>query len=87
MNRVGQLKHKEVINVCDGTRLGFVCDVEINLYDGRIEGIVIPCSNKFFGILGKENEYIIPWDNIVKIGEDIILVEMNERTMRKFLEY
>lgn len=87
MNRAYDLRHKEVINICDGSRLGFVCDVEINFNDGRIEGIVIPGSSKLFGLFGKENEYIIPWENIIKIGEDIILVEMNERTMRKFLEY
>lgn len=87
MNRAYNLKQKEVINVCDGTRLGFVSDVEINLSDGRIEGIVIPGPSKWFGILGKESDYIIPWDSIIKVGEDIILVEMDERTIRKFFEY
>lgn len=87
MNRAYNLKQKEVINVCDGTRLGFVSDVEINLSDGRIEGIIIPGSSKWLGILGKNSEYIIPWDSIIKVGEDIILVELDERTLKKFFEY
>lgn len=87
MNRAYSLRQKEVINVLDGTRLGFVSDVEINLNDGRIEGIVIPGQSKLFGIFGKESEYIIPWDSIIKVGEDIILVEMDERTIKKYFEY
>ncbi len=87
MDRANSLKQKEVINVNDGTRLGFVCDVVVNFAGGRIEGIVIPGGRKWLGMLGKTSDYVIPWDNIVRIGEDIILVEMDERTMRKFLEY
>lgn len=87
MNRAYSLRQKEVINVLDGTRLGFVSDVEINLADGRIEGIVIPGQTRLFGLLGKDNEYIIPWDNIIKVGEDIILVEMDQRTLKKYFEY
>lgn len=87
MDRAYSLRQKEVINVNDGIRLGFVSDVVVDFNGGRIEGIVIPGGRKWFGILGKRSEYVIPWDNIVKIGEDIILVEMDERTLRKFLEY
>lgn len=87
MNRAYSLRQKEVINVLDGTRLGFVSDVEINLADGRIEGIIIPGQTRVFGLLGKDNEYIIPWDNIIKVGEDIILVEMDQRTLKKYFEY
>ena len=59
--------------------LVFVCDVEIDLKSGRLESIVIPGGNRLFGILGKDSEYIIPWERIKKIGEDIILVEIDER--------
>ena len=86
MYRTSDLKQKEVINIADGKRLGFVGDVEINLEDGRLEAIILPGSGRFFGILGKDNEFVIPWDRIRKIGEDIILVEMDERFIRKYFE-
>ncbi|ACL76406.1 YlmC/YmxH family sporulation protein [Ruminiclostridium cellulolyticum] len=86
MRRASSLKDKEVINVSDGTRLGMVSDVEINLNDGRIEGIVVPIQGKWFGLFGKDNEYIIPWESIIKVGDEIILVEMSESIVKKFLE-
>jgi len=75
MCRSSEFKQKEVINITDGRRLGFVHDVEVDLEEGRIISIIIPGPGRFFGIIGKDNEIVIPWDNIKKIGEDIILVD------------
>jgi YlmC/YmxH family sporulation protein len=86
MCRSSEIKQKEVINVSDGKRLGFVHDVEIDLEDGRIEAIVIPISGKLFGFIGRDNEFVIPWDKIKKIGEDIILVDMDDRFIRKYFD-
>jgi len=86
MGRSSELKQKEVINISDGRRLGFVSDVEVNLEDGRIEAVIIPGAGRIFGIIGKDNEFVIPWERIKKIGEDIILVEMDERFMRKYFD-
>lgn len=71
------IKNKEVINICDGKSMGFVCDIEINLREGRIEGIIVPKERGFFGMFGKENEdYVIKWKDVRTIGEDVILVEV-----------
>lgn len=86
MNRTGDLKQKEVINMSDGKRMGFVSDVEINMEDGRIEAIVLPGSGKFLGIIGKESEIIIPWDRVKIVGEDTVLVDIDDRSLRKILE-
>lgn len=86
MYRTADLKQKEVINIADGRRLGFVCDVEIDLENGRIDAIVIPGGGRLFGIIGKDSEFIIPWERIKKIGEDIILVDMDERFIRKYFD-
>jgi YlmC/YmxH family sporulation protein len=86
MNRSSDFRQKEVINMSDGKRLGFVSDVEIDLEEGRIDAIVLPGVGKLFGLLGKENEFVIPWDKIRKIGEDIILVDLDERFMRKYFD-
>ncbi len=83
MNRTADFRQKEVINISDGKRLGFVCDVEINLESGKLDAIVIPGQGRIFGLFGKDNEYVIPWSKIKKIGEDIILVEFDERNVRR----
>lgn len=86
MCRTAELKQKEVINLSDGRRLGFVSDVEINMEDGRLEAIIIPGPGRLFGLIGKDGEAVIPWSGIKKIGEDIILVELEERFIRKYFE-
>lgn len=64
-------RDKEVVNSCDGRRLGYVTDIEFDVCDGRITAIVIPVKTGFFGC---EN-ITVPWEKIQKIGEDIILVD------------
>lgn len=71
------IKNKEVINICDGKSMGFVCDIEINLREGRIEGIIVPRERGFFGMFGKDSEdFVIKWKDVRTIGEDVILVEV-----------
>jgi len=86
MYRTNDLRQKEVINISDGRRLGFLSDVEIDLENGRIDAIVVPGGGRLFGIIGKDSEFIIPWERVKKIGEDIILVDMDERFMRKYFD-
>ncbi|MGL4736823.1 MAG: YlmC/YmxH family sporulation protein [Cellulosilyticaceae bacterium] len=74
--RIGDMKHKEVINTLDGSRLGYICDVEIDWGSGTIKKLIVPGPGKVMGLFGKDMEYLIPWENIKKIGEDIILVEL-----------
>lgn len=70
-----ELKQKEVINIIDGCRYGYVCDIEFCPKEGRVERIIVPGPARIFGMFGREQEYCIPWCNIKQIGEDIILVE------------
>ena len=77
MLNTDSIKNKEVINICDGKSMGFVCDIEINLKEGRIEGIVIPRQKGLFGIFGKEtDEFVIKWRDVRTVGDDVILVEV-----------
>ena len=66
-------REKEVINSCDGRKLGYVSDIEFDVCDGRILSIIVPLKGGFFGCGGEE--IIIPWAKIQKIGEDVILVD------------
>jgi YlmC/YmxH family sporulation protein len=72
---INELKTKEVINVSDGARLGFVSDVEIDLESGRMTALVVPGAYRLMGFLGKEEDIIIKWENIKKIGDDIIIID------------
>ena len=74
METVSELQKKEVININTGERLGFVYDIDIDLENGKILSLRIPPQNKLFNIFVKNEDYIIPWDKIKKIGNDIILI-------------
>jgi len=69
-------KHKEVINITDGKRLGFVQDVNADLETGVITSIIVPGSSKLISFFSSSNDIVIPWQNIKCIGDDIILVEI-----------
>ena len=82
MLRACDLRQKEVINVVNASRLGYVYDVEINFETGNIDAIIVPGKPRILGVIGKKDDYVIPWDNIVRVGEDIVLVEMSEYTIK-----
>ena len=69
-------EHKEVINIKDGKRLGYVQDVCADLGSGSITAIIVPGNSKIFGIFNSGNDITIEWNKIKCIGEDVILVEI-----------
>ncbi len=69
-------KHKEVININDGKRMGFVQDVCADLETGSITSIIVPGGNKILSMFTSGNDIVIPWQNIKCIGDDVILVEI-----------
>ena len=72
----GELKKKEVINVCDGKRLGKVCDVVFTFPGGKVKGTVVPgCKGFRFG----KADVFIELKNVTKIGVDVVLVELREQ--------
>lgn len=75
--RLMDLRCREVINVRDGTRYGFVCDAIVDYSSGRICAIVIPGTARLLGLIGRREDIIIPWESITRIGDDIILVDWN----------
>ena len=73
--RFADFRCKEVINICDGCRPGYVGDVECRLPDGQLTALIIPGPYRFFGLFGRGEEYCIPWECIKQIGDDIILID------------
>lgn len=70
------LGEKNVINLCDGKCLGFVCDVQFTKDEGKIVALIVPKDTGIFSF-GKCEKIIIPWDKIECIGEDAILVRIS----------
>jgi len=73
---INDLRDKEVINICDGRKLGCVDDVEVDIISGRLVSIIVPCDGRLFGF-GRSKSLVILWDCIEKIGDDIILVKVD----------
>ena len=84
LGRVSSFKRVEVVNLYDGRRLGFVSDADVNFETGRLEAIMVAGAGKLFGASSKDSELIIPFEKIKKIGDDVIIVEIEERIL-KFL--
>jgi len=76
MIKISELRHRDVVNVADGKRLGTICDLDLDLENGRVTAIVVPGASRLFSFFGSSRDYVIPWENIVKIGVDTILVDM-----------
>ena len=70
-----RLECMEVINLCDGGKLGYPSALAFNAEDGKITAIIIPRECGFLG-LGKSEHYRIPWCRIECIGEDTVLVKL-----------
>jgi len=76
--KISEFQQKDVINVANGKKLGNIGDIDINVQNGKINAIIIVGNGKVLGFFGRDEEIIIPWTNILKIGEDVILVRMKE---------
>jgi YlmC/YmxH family sporulation protein len=77
MVKLSDLRTREVINVLDGKRLGNIIDIELDIERGRVLALLLPGQAKGWGMFSKREEIIVPWDQIVRIGRDVILVEVS----------
>ncbi|MGG0718911.1 YlmC/YmxH family sporulation protein [Robertmurraya massiliosenegalensis] len=86
MIRISEFQMKDVVNISDGKKLGNIGDIDINLKTGKIEAIIITGAGKVLGFFGKDEDVTISWKNILKIGEDVILVRYKDIPEIKYLE-
>ncbi len=74
--RLSDLQHKDVVNVLDGKKIGNIIDININL-DGNMNSLIVEKSKFFISMFSTKDEIEIKWEQIEKIGEDVILVKIN----------
>lgn len=72
--RVSDLQIKDVVSLIDGRRLGRIVDIELE-ENGRIKYFIVE-QKKFFRFFGNSTEVNVNMEQIKKIGEDVILVEI-----------
>lgn len=77
MVRAYDLKQREVINVVNAERLGYIYDVDIDFETGRIISVIIPGKKSFFNFFSKKNDYVIPWEKIITVGRELVLVKLD----------
>ena len=77
------LRYNEVIDIHSGYRLGYVFDAEFDHAEGRLLSLITPGRTKLFGLLGREDDFVLPWGCIVRIGGDIILIDAKEELPRR----
>ncbi|MBP3391458.1 MAG: YlmC/YmxH family sporulation protein [Clostridia bacterium] len=86
MGRISKLKKKTVINVNDGRKIGSICDVDVDLEDGCVKGIMVRVCASYQPCGGKCKEVIIPFDRVVRAGGDVVLVRAEMQNILRFLE-
>lgn len=69
------IKSKEVVNILDGKKLGKTINLLIDIDCGKIRGIIVP-GEKGISFFKSNDDIYIPWQNIKRIGDDVILVEI-----------
>ena len=75
--RTVDLKQREVINITTAERIGFIADVEMNFENGCVEAVVVPVRRGIAGVFGKRQDCVVPWEKIVSVGRDLVLVELD----------
>lgn len=74
--RLSDLQNKDIVNISDGKKIGNIIDMRIDM-SGNIISIIVEPSKRVFKFLGVREELEISWEDIEKVGEDVILISIN----------
>lgn len=76
MVKISELRTREVVNILDGSKLGNIIDIDLDVERGKIMALVLPGPNRLFSFFSRREDVVVPWHKINKIGRDVILVEV-----------
>lgn len=72
---INAIRSMEIIDFNRGKKIGLVSDIKIDMDENKIVSLLLPVTR---GTWFSKTEWLeIPWDRVVKVGEDIILVDIN----------
>lgn len=77
-----KLSEKYVLNLCDGSDLGYVTDVQFCAETGQITAFIVTLDTGLFSF-GRCERAVVPWDKIECIGEDAVLVKLTPNELRR----
>ena len=81
--KLSEMRSKEIINIKNGERLGYVDDVEFETETGMVKSFIVYGRTRFFGFLGKEDDIVITCDEIEVVGVDTILISSDNTNSTK----
>ena len=79
-----ELRQRDVINLCDGTKIGCITDIELDTCTGQISALILSSGGIFSFV--KEPRIALPWNRIECIGEDAILVKISNSEYDTFFK-
>ncbi|WP_018250176.1 YlmC/YmxH family sporulation protein [Orenia marismortui] len=84
-----ELEGKEIININDGSRLGMVAGTELTFdpNTGELESIMIPQQGGVFSLFSTVKHFFIPWSTVIKIGDEVIIVDLNSTDYDQYLSH
>lgn len=82
--RIDEIRNKQVVCVKDGCVLGYVSDVELDTSSGELTALIIFGKPRAMGLLGREEDIVIPWKEIRVIGRETILVSTDPAPYTKY---
>ncbi len=75
VSHFSDFRRKEVVSVKNGMKIGYVDDIVFDTDSAAVQSVVVYGRPRFFGLLGRSPDLLIPWADIQVVGEDIILVQ------------
>lgn len=76
MIKISDLRARDVINILDGKKLGNIIDIDLDLENGKVVALILPGRTRGFSIFSRREDIVVPWEKIIRIGRDVVLVEV-----------
>lgn len=74
--KLSDLQRKDIVNLNNGKKVGKIIDVEINALNGSMENLIIEKSKYFRNLFSTESDILVKFEQIKKMGEDVILIDL-----------